>query len=134
MLHTGDETPINVPGKSFVFRLIGERGVIEFWGWENGYLLNGERHTPQEFLITGHRRHLEHLANQMDGIAPLDDTLARTSLSALEICEAAYLSGEHRVQIALPLTEFLPPDPFTEWQPGQPYSGTNGGRDGRAFG
>lgn len=134
VLHTGDETPINVPGKSFVFRLIGERGVIEFWGWENGYLLKGEKATPQELAITGHRRHLENLADQMDGIAPLDDTIARASLSALEICEAAYLSGEYRVQVTLPLAGFLPPDPFTDWQPGQPYSGTNGGRDGRAFG
>ena len=134
VMYTGDETPINVAGKSFVFRLIGERGVIEFWGWENGYLLNGERHLPPEFAVTGHRRHLEALADQMEGVAPLDDTLARASLSALELCEAAYLSGEHRVQITLPLTQFLPSDPFTDWRPGQPYAGINGGRDGRAFG
>ncbi|WP_394793862.1 Gfo/Idh/MocA family protein [Armatimonas sp.] len=134
VMHTGDETPVNVAGKSFVFRLIGERGVIEFWGWENGYLLNGERHTPQEFPRTGHRRHLENMADQMEGIAPLDDTLARASLSALELCEAAYLSGEYRAQITLPLTNFLPPDPFTDWQPGKPYLGANGGRDGRVFG
>jgi predicted dehydrogenase len=134
VMHTGDETPVNVVGKSFVFRLVGERGVIEFWGWENGYLLNGNLHTPQEFPITGHRRHLEHLADQLDGTVPHDDTLAQASLSALELCEAAYLSAEHRVQLRLPLTSFLPPDPLADWQPGQPYSGVGGGRDGRAFG
>ncbi|WP_395138064.1 Gfo/Idh/MocA family protein [Armatimonas sp.] len=133
ILHTGDETPVNVPGKSFVFRLIGEQGVIEFWGWENGFLLNSEKVLPAEFSVTGHRRHLETLADQMEG-ALLDYTLANASLSALELCEAAYLSGEYKAQVMLPLTGFLPPDPFTDWQPGKPYLGANGGRDGRIFG
>jgi predicted dehydrogenase len=133
ILHTGDETPINVAGKAFVFRLVGEKGTIEFWGWENGYLFNGELVTPKEFPTTGHRRHLENLAAQCHG-APHDNTIPTASLEALELCEAAYLSGNHGVQVALPLANFVPPDTKLDWVAGQPYSGVGGGRDGRQFG
>jgi predicted dehydrogenase len=133
ILHTGDETLINVAGKAFVFRLVGEKGTIEFWGWENGYLLNGTLVTPPEFPTTGHRRHLEYLAAQCHG-APHDNTIPTASLEALELCEAAYLSGNHGVQVALPLANFTPPNTKPAWVAGQPYSGVGGGRDGRQFG
>ena len=135
ILHTGDETPINVEGKAFVFRLLGERGWIEFWGWENGFLFNGERVVPQEFPVTGHRYHLERLAEQCVG-APRDMTVATSSLEALELCEAAYLSGRHHTQIALPLSASSPilTDSPSDWVAGLPYSGQGGGRDGRQFG
>jgi predicted dehydrogenase len=134
VMHTGDETPVNVPGKSFVFRLVGERGVIEFWGWESGYLFNGVKIVPEELPVTGHRRHLENLLPQLADPSQRDRSVAAASLEALELCEAAYLSGEHRVQLALPLGNVSPPDPFSDWQPGQPYSGIGGGRDGKQFG
>ena len=62
VMHTGDDTAVNVPGKETVFRLLGTRGVIEFYGWEHGYLLNGEWVVPEEYPVTGHRRHLENMA------------------------------------------------------------------------
>jgi predicted dehydrogenase len=133
ILHTGDETSINVAGKSFVFRLLGEKGTIEFWGWENGYLFNEELIVPQEFPTTGHRRHLEYLAAQCHG-APHDMIFPQASLEALELCEAAYLSGNYGVQVSLPLDNFMPPNTQLEWAAGQPYSGVGGGRDGRQFG
>lgn len=49
---------------------------------------------------------------------------------ALELCEAAYLSGQHGCLVTLPLAAFAPPAPV-DWAPGQPYSGQGGGRDGR---
>jgi predicted dehydrogenase len=134
ILHTGDETPINVAGKAFVFRLVGEKGTIEFWGWENGYLFNGELVTPTEYPTTGHRRHLENLAQQCRQGAPHDNTIPQASLEALELCEAAYLSGNYGVQVALPLTNAVLPDTKLNWVAGQPYSGVGGGRDGRQFG
>jgi len=69
------------------------------------------------------------LAGQIDAGQP-DYTIPESSLAALELCEAAYLSSRHRCRIDLPLSSFKPPPP-SDWQPGQPYSGTGGGRDGR---
>jgi hypothetical protein len=51
-------------------------------------------------------------------------------LSALEICEAAYLSARHGVEIRFPLDRFEVPEP-NDWAPGAPYLGQRGGRDGR---
>ena len=53
-----------------------------------------------------------------------------TSLSALEICEAAYLSARRGVEVKFPLDRFVLPLP-NDWQPGHPYLGQTGGRDGR---
>jgi predicted dehydrogenase len=133
ILHTGDETPVNVEGKAFVFRLLGEKGWIEFWGWEHGFLQSGTRVIPDELPVTGHRRHLESLLHQLDG-KPHDFTVARASLEALELCEAAYLSGRHRVLVRLPLSELSLPAAKLDWAAGEPYAGVGGGRDGRVFG
>ena len=68
--------------------------------------------------------------------APRDMTVATSSLEALELCEAAYLSGRHHTQIALPLSASSPilTDSPSDWVAGLPYSGQGGGRDGRQFG
>ncbi|MCC6442412.1 MAG: Gfo/Idh/MocA family oxidoreductase [Armatimonadetes bacterium] len=135
VMHTGDEIKINREGKSFLFRLVGTGGQIEFWGWENGYLLLNARHPegrliiPDEYPITGHRRHLENMAAMIDSGVP-DYTVPESSLMALELCEGAYLSSRHRCQVRLPLEGFAPPAP-SDWDPGIPYSGQGGGRDGR---
>jgi predicted dehydrogenase len=129
VMHTGDDTHVNVPGKETVFRLLGTKGVIEFYGWENGYLLNGEWTLPEEYPTTGHRRHLENMAAMIDRGTP-DYAISESSLAALEICEAAYLSARHGCRVTFPFPEFVPPT-RSEWDPGQPYSGTGGGRDGR---
>jgi predicted dehydrogenase len=135
ILQTGDFIRVNTPGKSILFRLVGTRGIIEFWGWENAYvLLNpeypvGQTIIPEEFPAFGHRRHLENLAHQIKEKSA-DYRLAESSQSALEICEAAFLSNKHRCQVRFPLGSFVPPGE-PDWELGKPYSGVGGGRDGR---
>jgi len=134
VMHTGDDVRVSRQGKGTLFRIVGTAGAIEFWGWENGYLLlNGEFPQgrliePEEFAVTGHQRHLDALAEQID-TGQRDYSVAETSLKALELCEAAYVSSRHRCRVTLPLEAFRRP-PETDWDPGRPYSGT-GGRDGR---
>jgi predicted dehydrogenase len=137
ILQTGDFIRVNTPGKKTLFRLAGTGGVIEFWGWEKGYsILNaefpsGQIIVPDEFPVSGHRRHLENLATQIGSGTPAY-RLPESSLSALEICEAAFLSWEYRCQVRFPLASFVPPAP-SDWEPGKPYCGVGGGRDGRTL-
>lgn len=69
------------------------------------------------------------LADQIDKQTP-DYTWPAASLAALELCEAAYLSNQQRCMVSFPLATFTPPAP-TRWEPGKPYAGQGGGRDGR---
>lgn len=135
VMQTGDDVLINQEGKNTLFRLVGTHGLIEFWGWENAYRIvnaefpSGQTIIPAEAPTTRHQRHLERLAAMMDG-EPLDYTIPESSLMALEICEAAYLSSRHRCKVTFPFNQFTPPaEP--DWQPGEPYAGSGGGRDGR---
>ena len=137
VMNTGDYVKTSQEGKGTLFRLIGTQGTVDFYGWEPRYrVLNAEY--PQGQLIevdpgdgTPHQRHLETLAGQMDRGEP-DYTIPESSLAALELCEAAYLSGRHRCAVTLPLSEFTPLQP-TDWDPGRPYSGEGGGRNGRTL-
>lgn len=135
VMQTGDEIKVSRKGKKNLFRIVGTGGQIEFWAWENGYYLqnakypSGEFIVPQEFEVTDHRRHLENLIPMIEQSLP-DYRLAESSLAALEICEAAYLSCNHQCLVNLPLSEFQPPAP-SGWRLGQPYAGIGGGRDGR---
>jgi predicted dehydrogenase len=135
ILQTGDFIRVNTPDKSVLLRLVGTRGIIEFWGWENAYFLlnaeypEGRTIIPKELTVLGHRYHLENLATQIQSGTP-DYRLPESSLTALEICEAAFLSAKHRCQVRFPLASFVPPN-MTDWEPGKPYSGIGGGRDGR---
>ena len=136
LMNTGDYVTISEPDAGTLFRLIGSRGTIDFYGWAPRYrLLNAEHPHGRLFevepgAVTNHQRHLENLAAEMDRAQP-DYTVAEGSLAALEICEAAYLSCRHGgVPVSLPLEKFVPPPPV-DWQPGLPYSGQGGGRDGR---
>jgi predicted dehydrogenase len=136
VMQTGDTVQCSEPGKETLFRLVGTGGTLDFYGWEPRYrLLNGEH--PQGELVevqpgagTNHQRHLETLAAQMEAGTP-DYAVAEGSLLALEMCEAAYLSCRHGgVPVTLPLAEFAAPQPV-DWQPGLPYDGQGGGRNGR---
>ena len=135
VMHTGDHVHFSRPEKATLFRLVGTAGQIEFWGWENGYRLQnvshpaGETIIPDEFPVVGHQRHLEHLAD-MIASGDYDYSIPEGSLLALEVCEAAYLSSRHHCQVTFPLERFTPPVP-TDWDPGRPYAGGGGGRDGR---
>ena len=136
VMNTGDYVTISEPDADTLFRLVGSLGTIDFYGWAPRYrLLNAEFPQGQLFEIepgpaTNHQRHLENLAAQMD-LAQPDYTVAEGSLAALEICEAAYISSRNGgMPVPLPLDAFTPPPPV-EWQPGLPYSGLGGGRNGR---
>jgi predicted dehydrogenase len=135
ILQTGDFIRVSTPGKSVLLRLVGTRGLIEFWGWENAYFLlnaeypDGRIIIPEELAVSGHRYHLENLATQIQS-GTSDYRLPESSLTALEICEAAFLSSKHRCQVRFPLASFVPAK-VTDWEPGKPYSGIGGGRDGR---
>ena len=135
VMNTGDYVDVTREGKSFIFRLLGTEGWIEFWAWESAYLIQNAAHPtptliePERNEKPAHQVHLDNLAAQIDSGSP-DYTIPYTSLRALELVEAAYLSNRYGCKVDLPLAEFEPPAP-NDWQPGKPYSGTGGGRNGR---
>ena len=132
---TGDDVRVNREGRDTLFRLVGTGGLVEFWGWADPYyILNAEfpqgaTFCPPELPGTRHQRHLEAMAAQIDSGTP-DYRIPESSLVALEICEGAYMSSRHRCKVTFPVDRFQPP-PAPDWDPGLPYSGTGGGRDGR---
>jgi len=135
VMNTGDDVLINRPGKDFLFRLVGTAGSIEFWGWDPSYILvnaecpTGQLFTPPEPSETGHQRHLDRLARQVSA-GETDYRVPEGSLLALEIVEGAYVSSRHRCKVTFPVDMFVPPI-SPDWDPGKPYAGTGGGRDGR---
>jgi hypothetical protein len=61
------------------------------------------------------------------------------SLAALELCDAAYTSAREQRAVNLRGGNRLrAPGPGAaapgDWDPGRPYAGTGGGRDGRRLG
>jgi len=134
VLNTGDVLPIMDGHTDALVRVIGTEGVIEYAPWENTYtaVIAGEPRAtvaPAPFPTSGHRRHLDHLADLV-AAGTTDDLVPETSLAALEVVEAAYLSHRVRAAVTLPLSAYAAPPP-TGWDPGSPYSGAGGGRDGR---
>jgi predicted dehydrogenase len=140
VMNTGDEVEVNRQGKKTLFRLVGTDGVIEFWGWESAYHIRNRENPdgrlvqvpPTPEAVNRHQVHLERLADEVAAGTP-SYVVAGSSLTALELCDAAYLSHRHRCTVNFPLRDFVPPPPV-EWSPGSPYSGQGGGRDGRKFG
>jgi predicted dehydrogenase len=136
VMNTGDEVNVNRDGKNTLFRVVGTAGSIEFWAWECAYILQNEEF-PAGHLIemdagpaSIHQRHLENLVDQI-GRGVADYSIAESSLLALELVEGAYLSARTRSKVNFPLNEFVPPEP-DDWDPGRPYSGDGGGKDGKA--
>ena len=136
VMNTGDYVSISEPDADTLFRLVGTCGTLDFYGWAPRYrLLNAEQPHGRLFEVdpgpaTNHQRHLDNLATEIDRGQP-DYSVAEGSLAALELCEAAYLScRQGGAPVTLPLDRFSPPSP-ADWQPGLPYSGRGGGRDGR---
>ncbi len=135
VMNTGDYVNITREGKGFVFRIVGTKGFIEFWAWESAYyVLNAQYPSGRLFEIepydrTNHQVHLETMAEHADAGKP-DYTFPDSSLTALELVEGSYLSARHGVRVDFPLESFSIPGP-NDWAPGQPYTGTGGGRDGR---
>jgi len=136
VMYTGDAIRSNGRRQSDVtFRILGTAGQIEFWGWQPDYYLvspafpQGKLLEPEEQPVSLHRRHLENLIPMLRSKDP-DYSLPESSLKALEICEAAYLSAQHGVEVRFPFAEFALPEP-SDWQPGTPYLGEANARDGR---
>jgi predicted dehydrogenase len=135
IMHTGDFVPIAAAGEGTLFRLVGSLGMLEFYGWKPQYRLsNGEHPTGAVVDVavgakSNHERWLDLLAEQMDA-GRADYRLAERSLAALELCEAAYLSSRIRSVVTLPIAKHQAA-PASDWQPGEPYAGQGGGRDGR---
>jgi predicted dehydrogenase len=135
VMHTGDFIPVAEPNESFLFRLVGSEGLLEFFGWKSRYrLMNRDYPKGQIFEVlvgakSNHQRYLEMLADQMDG-GNIDLAWGKRSLAALELCESAYLSSRIGGTVKLPLATFAPPA-ATGWEAGRPYAGSGGGRDGR---
>ncbi len=126
VMYTGDSVRSNGSRPSDVtFRILGTVGQIEFWGWLPDYYLvspafpHGKLFEPEEQPVSLHRRHLDNLIPMLQSKEP-DYSLPESSLKALEICEAAYLSAKHGVEVRFPFDEFALPEP-NDWQPGTPY-------------
>ena len=70
----------------------------------------------------------------LDGLesGALNFEIADSSLAALELCEGTFLSHRHRCKVTFPLADFQSPV-LNDWQPGEPYRGEDGGRDGRTL-
>ena len=135
VMNTGDYVTTMEPDKSILFRLVGSHGMIEFYAWESVYRIVNAKHSQGTLVTvdggsrTRHQAHLENLAQQMDSGKP-DYRVAESSLAALEVCEAAFVSSQNQCAVTLPLEQFTIPQ-ATEWQLGRPYSGQGGGRNGR---
>lgn len=134
VMQTGDEVEILNDG-ILVYRIIGTAGIIEFDGWDSHYHIrndahpNGQHYDVEVYSPQAHQRHLEQLAAQIDA-GTTDYAVVDSSQTALEIVEAAYVSARHSCQVRFPLADFKPPA-GVDWDPGMPYSGTGGGRNGR---
>jgi predicted dehydrogenase len=134
LLNTGDDVPIANTGTVCLMRIIGDRGFIEYAAWESSYRLVADGHDRElvevePFPVSGHRRHLEYLADQIH-TGSRDYIVPETSLHALEIVEAAYESHRVGATVRLPWSG-KPPEAAGPWDPGSPYPGTGGGQDGR---
>jgi predicted dehydrogenase len=134
-MQTGDTIRSNGRRDGTTLRIIGTAGQIEFWGWHPDYYLFNTDHpkgkliAPPEEVTSLHQRHLENLLPMIASGEP-DYSLPESSSTALEICEAAYLSARHGVEVKFPLDQFEVPAP-NDWESGQPYVSGRGGRDGR---
>jgi predicted dehydrogenase len=134
LLNTGDHVPVWRDDTPCLMRIVGDRGYIEFGAFEPRYLLVADGHDRElvevePFAVSGHQRHLEFLADQV-ATASRDYLIPETSLQALQIVEAAYESIRVGGSVTFPLGA-TQPERDVHWDPGQPYSGTGGGRNGR---
>ena len=140
-LHTGDEVPMSAPAVGTLIRLVGSEGLIELPGWEPRYRIvsahpgAGSRQAREVQVTPGppsHAVYLDLLADHVAAGTPRWEQVER-SLAALELCDAAYASA--REQRAVRLDEDTgqraPTAAPGDWDPGRPYSGRGGGRDGR---
>lgn len=133
-LNTGDRVAMTRDDTVCLMRIIGSKGYIEFGAYESFYIVVSDgndrvRVEVEPFAVSGHQRHLEYLADQIESGAR-DYSVPDTSLQALEVVDAAYRSARSRRAVILPI-DGAQPDDGGDWDPGMPYSGVGGGRNGR---
>lgn len=133
---TGDYISIMDHGECTIFRIMGTQGFIEYAFGEPSYKLLNPEYPEGVFIapepeaaINKHQIYLENMTVNMDN-GTTDYRVPESSLMSLQACEAAYLSSRYRCAVSFPLDTFTPPAP-PDWDPGMPYSGKGGGRDGR---
>lgn len=136
LMHTGDHVPMSRNDTVCLFRIVGDHGFIEYGAYEPYYTVvtpgqDRVRVDVAPFDVSGHQRHLEFLAKQIhEGVN--DYAIPDSSLQALEIVEAAYESARSGGTVLLPIAGEQPARVgVDDWNPGAPYSGTGGGRNGR---
>jgi predicted dehydrogenase len=136
VMNTGDDVLQDPDVKNGMpFRVVGTAGQIVFGSWSPTYFIQNAAN-PQGTMVDagnypegGHQRHLEAMAAMIGKGAP-DYSIPDSSMMALELVEGAYISSRHRCKVTFPVDTFVPPPPV-DWNPGLPYSGQGGGRDGR---
>jgi predicted dehydrogenase len=133
LMNTGDTVPLS-RDTTCLMRIIGSHGYLEYGAWESWYTLvspgrDRVRIDVPAFAVSGHQRHLEHLADQIES-GDRDYRIPNMSLQALEVVEAAYLSNRIGATVHLPL-DSRQEHRGQGWEPGRPYGGTGGGRNGR---
>ena len=140
-LHTGDEVSLSAPAAGALIRIVGSEGLLELPGWEPRYRIVSAGHAGVVQFEAGpppHAVYLDRLADQIAAGAPQWEQVER-SLAALELCDAAYTSAREQRAVNLRGGNRLrAPGPGAaapgDWDPGRPYAGTGGGRDGRRRG
>jgi len=134
VMNTGDDilTDPDVPGTPY--RIVGSRGLIVFSSWGGSYYILNSENPSGTVVKTGyykespHQRHLEVMAEMIDS-GSVNYDVPESSLIALGLVEGAYISNRYRCKVTFPVDSFTPPS-FNNWDPGMPYSGIGGGRDG----
>jgi len=141
-LHTGDEVPMSAPAAGTLIRLVGSEGLMELPGWEPRYRIVSARHgaggkQAREVQVTAgpppHAVYLDRLADHIAAGTVRWEQVER-SLAALELCDAAYTSAREQRAVRLDAGNGLRAPAAAapgDWDPGRPYSGSGGGRDGR---
>ena len=149
-LHTGDEVPLSAPAAGTLIRLVGNEGLIELPGWEPRYRIVSARQRAGAHDAAGgvgevqvaagppsHAAYLDRLADQVAAGTPQWEQV-ELSLAALELCDAAYTSAREQRAVSLGdgngLRAATGAAKSGDWDPGRPYSGSGGGRDGRRLG
>jgi predicted dehydrogenase len=138
VLNSGDDVLINKTGRGHLIRIVGTKGMIEFNKADSHYTLLNAQHpqgdqiaaTPRD--LVGHQYFLK-LLSDMIARKENDYTIADSSLMALELVEASYRSNRHHCKVTFPFDEIEPSTivEAQDWDPGKPYSGVGGGRNGK---
>lgn len=132
---SGDDIALPSGTEFATIAVFGPKGTIDFRPFQAGFnvIVDGrprERLDPAKPAPAGHRAHLEQLAWFVTHGQTGDRGVDR-SVAALEICEAAYHSNRTRSTVCPPVTDLSGTIVSQQWDPGSPYSGEGGGRDGR---